>query len=225
MEQIELAVQRRKVVGKQVRRLRREGWVPAVIYGHGVESLPIQVDQHDLRRALAQVGLSHLITLRLDEDQAPRVALVRGVQQDVLKQDILHVDFLQIQMAEKIRTAIPLHLVGESPAVEQQGGILLQGANEVEVECLPDHLVDAIEVDLSRLMSLEQELRVVDLTVPAEVEVLTEPQEMVVRVVGPSRLVEEVEEEIPVAPAEVEVIRRPRREEAVKPQSPSVGPA
>jgi len=226
MEEIELAVQRRKVVGKQVRQIRREGLVPAVIYGHGVESLPIQVDQHHLRRVLAQVGLSHLITLRLDEGQALRVALVREVQRDVLRGSILHVDFLQVQMAEKIRTVIPLRFVGESPAVEQEGGVLLQGANEVEVECLPDQLMDAIEVDLSRLTRLGQELTVANLAVPAQIQVLTDPQEMVARVVSTfiAAEEEEEEEEIPVAPAEVEVIRRPRREEEVEPESTSVGP-
>ena len=223
MEQSELTVQRRRVRGKQVRRLRREGLVPAVIYSHGVGSLPIQVDQHELRRTLTQVGLSRLITLRVDDGEAPRVALVREVQRDILTGNILHVDFLQVQMAEKLRTTVSLHLIGESPAVAQQGGMLLQGANEVEIECLPGNLIDAIEVDLSRLTELEQELTVADLAVPAHVEVLTAPQEMVVRVVTVFEE-EEIEEEIPVAPAEVEVVRRPRREEEAEPESTPVEP-
>ena len=217
MERIELAVQRRRIVGKQVRRLRREGLAPAVIYGHGIKSLSIQVDQHELRRVLAQAGLSSLITLRLGDGEEPHVALVREVQRDVLAGSILHVDFLQVQMAEKITTTIPLRLVGESPAVEGQGGMILQGATEVEIECLPDNLIDAIEVDLSHLTELEEELTVADLVVPADVEVLTAPQEMVARAV--TVFEEEVEEEIPIAPPEVEVIGRPRREEEAEPES------
>jgi len=137
--------------------------------------------------------------------------------------NILHVDFLQVQMAEKLRTTIPLHLIGESPAVEQRRGMLLQGVTEVEIECLPGNLIDAIEVDLSSLTELEQELTVADLIVPADVKILTDPQEMVVRVMGApeeKEIKEEIEEEIPVPPAEVEVIRRPRREKEAELESP-----
>jgi len=219
MEQIELTVQKRSVLGKQVRQLRREGWVPAVIYGHGVESLPIQAHQHDLRGIVAQASLSRLVALHMDDEEAPRVALIRGVQRDVLTDHILHVDFLQIQMTERLRTTISLHLIGESAAVEQLGGMLLQGITEVEIECLPGNLIDAIEVDLSPLSELEQELTIADLIVPADIEVLDDPQEMVVRIMrAPEEEEEEeveIEEEIPVSPAEVEIITRSRREEEI----------
>lgn len=208
MERIELSVQRRSVVGKQVRRLRREGLVPAVIYGHGVEPVSIQIDRRELRRALDRAGLSHLIALHLDDGETPRMALIREVQRDALSGEILHVDFLQVQMAEKLRTTISIHLVGESPAVKQLGGMLLQGVTEVEVECLPDNLVDTIEVDISSLTELGEELTVADLPIPEGIEVLSDPQEMVVRVMAASE-----EEEAQAAPAEVEVVRRARREE------------
>ena len=219
MEQLELMVQRRSIVGKQVRGLRREGLIPAVIYGHGVESVPIQVHRTDLRGILTQAGLSRLITLRLDDEETPRVALIREVQRDVLTDDTVHVDFLEVQRAEKLTTTISLHLVGESPAVEQQGGMLLQGITEVEIECLPSDLVDAIEVDLSSLTELEQELTVADLVVPSSIEILTSPQEMVARTMFvPEEEEEVVEEEMfPVSPTEVEVIGRPQREEGMEP--------
>ena len=140
------------------------------------------------------------------------MALIREVQRDALSGEVLHVDFLQVQMAEKLRTTISIHLVGESPAVKQFGGMLLQGITEVEVECLPDNLVDAIEVDISSLTELGEELTVADLPIPEGIEVLSDPQEMVVRVMAaPEEEVEE--EEAPVAPAEVEVVGRSRREE------------
>lgn len=217
MEQLELMVQRRSIVGKQVRGLRREGVIPAVIYGHGVESLPIQVHRTDLRGILDEASLSRLITLRLEDEETPRVALIREVQRDVLTDDTLHVDFLEVQMAEKLTTTISLHLVGESPAVEQQGGMLLQGITEVEIECLPADLIDAIEVDLSSLTELEQELTVADLVVPSSIEILTPPQEMVARTMFVPEEEEEIEEEMfPVSPTEVEVIGRPQREEEIE---------
>jgi len=212
MERIELTAHKREIIGKQARRLRREGWVPAVVYGPDVGSLPIQVERHEMLRALAGAGLSHLIMLRIDDGKTPYATLVREVQRDVLTDDILHVDFLQVQMAQRISTTVSLHLVGESPAVETLGGVLIQGITEVEIECLPDHLVDAIEVDIGALTELDQEITVADLPTPPGVEVLTEPEEMVARVIPTYEEVEE-EEEVPISPAEVEVIRRPRREE------------
>jgi large subunit ribosomal protein L25 len=217
MEQLELAVQSRSVVGKQVRRLRREGLIPAVIYGHGVESLPIQVHRSDLRGILNQASLSRLVALRVDDEEETHVALVREVQRDVLTDVTLHVDFLEVQMAETLTTTVSLHLVGTAPAVEQQGGMLLQGITEVEIECLPADLIDSIEVDISSLSELEQELTVADLITPASIEVLTPPQEMVVRVMSIPEEEEEIEEEfVSVSPTEVEVIGRPQREEDVE---------
>jgi large subunit ribosomal protein L25 len=216
MEQIRLMVQKRSVLGKQVRRLRREGWVPAVLYGHGVESLPIQALQGDLGGIVAQASLSRLIALQVGDEEAPRVALIRDVQRDVLTEKILHVDFLQIQMAETLRTTIPLQLIGQSPVTEQRGGMLLQGITEVEIECLPGDLVDAIEVDVSALLAIDQELTIADLTIPQGIEVLADPQEMVVRAMWVREEEEEeaeIEEEAVVSPAEVEIITQARREE------------
>jgi large subunit ribosomal protein L25 len=222
MEQLELAVQRRNVVGKQVRRLRREGLIPAVIYGHGVESLPIQVHRSDLRGILDQASLSRLVALRVDDEEETHVALVREVQRDVLTDDTLHVDFLEVQMAETLTTTVPVHVLGTAPAVEQQGGMLLQGITEVEIECLPADLIDSIEVDISSLTELEQELTVADLISPASIEILTPSQEMVVRVMSVPEEEEEIEEEfVSVSPTEVEVIGRPQREEDVELDSAS----
>lgn len=221
MERFELAVQMRNVVGKQVRRLRREGLIPAVIYGQDIEALPIQIDQYELRPALAEVGLSRLITLVVDDGATSHTALIREVQRDVLTDNILHVDFFQVQMLEKISTTIPLRLIGESQAVTQEAGVLLQGVVEVEIECLPGDLVDAIEVDISSLTELEQEITVADLVYPPGVEVLADPREMVVRVMTTYEE-EEIEEEVSIFPAEVEVIGRPGREEEETEEDTSV---
>ena len=221
MERFELAVQMRNVVGKQLRRLRREGLIPAVIYGQDIEALPIQIDQYELRPALAEVGLSRLITLVVDDGATSHTALIREVQRDVLTDNILHVDFFQVQMLEKISTTIPLRLIGESQAVTQEAGVLLQGVVEVEIECLPGDLVDAIEVDISSLTELEQEITVADLVYPPGVEVLADPREMVVRVMTTYEE-EEIEEEVSIFPAEVEVIGRPGREEEEPEEDTSV---
>jgi large subunit ribosomal protein L25 len=212
MAQAELNAEERTVVGKQVRRLRAEGWVPAVLYGAAVESRPLQIPTVEAESIVRRVGTSQLITLHIAGDKKPVQALVRDLQRDTIRRDLLHLDLYQVEMTQVITVEVPLVLVGESPVVEQGEGILLQGTQTVEIECLPGDLVDAIEVDLSGLVEADQQITVADLAIPSSIRVLSDPEEMVVRI---SRLEEipevEVEEEIEaVAEGEPEVVARGR---------------
>ncbi len=212
-ERIELAAEPRTVIGKQVNQLRRAGWVPAVMYGHDFDPLSLQLPAHGLKRVLATVGGSRLLGIRIKGKDQPEMALVRDVQRDPIKGTLLHVDFYRVSMTEKLTTEVPLTLVGESPVVARKEGLLLHGISAVEVRCLPADLVETIGVDISGL-EMNQAIYVRDLAVPAGIEVLTDPDEMIVRVVP---LEEEVIEEAPVAEvAEVEVITeaKPKEEEA-----------
>jgi len=207
MEQIELQTQKREVLGKKVKNLRREGLIPAVLYGHDIESLPLQIEERELNRVLTQAGGHRLIALKIGRAKNPQMALAREVQWDVITSRPLHVDFYAVVMTEKITTAVPLTLVGEAPAADQAGVILLQGLDEIEIECLPGDLIEAIEVDLSALKEMDQAIYVKDLRVSPAVEILTDPEELVAKVAWAAP--EEVEEEVvPVAPAEVEVIAK-----------------
>ena len=209
MERIELKVEKRTILGKKVKRLRRQGLIPAIIYGHKTEPIPVQIEERELTRVLAQAGPNRLITLRLDG--RPRLALAREIQRDVITDKLLHVDFYTVVMTEKLSAEVPLILVGESPAVERREGVLQHGIDTVEVECLPGDLIHSIEVDLSELKELGQAIYVKDLKVPPSVEILTDGEEMVVKVVP---IVEEVEEEeVAVAPGEVEVVTKRKEEE------------
>ncbi len=213
-ERIELTAEPRSVLGKRVNQLRRAGWVPAVMYGHGFDPLPLQLRAHGLKHALAQAGGSRLIGVHVAGKDQPEMALVRGVQRDPIRGTLLHVDLYRVSMTEKLTTEVPLTLMGESPAVTRKEGILLHGISAVEVRCLPGDLVSTIGVDISGL-EMNQAIYVRDLAVPAGIEVLTEPDEMIVRV-APLEA-EEVLEEAPVAEvAEVEVITeaKPKEEEA-----------
>ena len=136
------------------------------------------------------------------------MALARDVQWDVIVGKPLHVDFYAVVMTEKITTEVPLVLVGEAPAADQIGAMVLQGLDEVEIECLPGDLIEAIEVDLSGLEEIDQAIYIKDLQVPPAVEILTDGEEIVVKVDWAAA--EEVEEEVvvPVEPAEVEVITK-----------------
>lgn len=212
MEQIELKTQKRTVLGKKVKNLRREGLIPAVLYGHETESLPLQVEERELNRVLAQAGGHQLIALKIGRARKLRMALARDVQWDVISGKPLHIDFYAVVMTEKVTTEVPLVLVGKAPAAEAAGVMVLQGLDEIEIECLPGDLIGAIEVDLSGLEEIDQAIYVKDLQVPPAVEILTDAEEMVAKVGWAAA--EEVEEEVvPVEPEEVEVIVKGKEEE------------
>lgn len=203
MEQIELRAQKRSLVGKKTKRLRRSGLIPAILYGPRTEPSPLQVKERDLRLALDRAGTNHLIVLTLDEADEPRMTLAREVQRDVVTHSLLHVDFYEVVMTEKITADIPVTLVGESPIVAGNAGLLVRGIDSVQVQCLPSELLGSIMVDVSVLEELEQAVLVEDLEVDEFIEILTNPEEVLVKVL-PLRLEELVEEEVEAA--EVEVI-------------------
>lgn len=202
----ELSVTLREVLGKKVKRLRREGLTPANVFGHHVESRAIQVSTDELRHVLRSVGRNEIVYLRLDGEE-PRPTFVRDVQRNPVSDAILHVDFLQISLKEKVRLEVPLHLVGLAPAVDTLGGILVHGLDHITVEALPTEVPSFIEVDVSGLEQIDQALHVSDLPIPQGVTLLTDPEQVVALVSPPAvEVVEEVVEEEVVegegAPAE-----------------------
>ena len=210
-QQFELVAEKRVVIGKQVHQLRRQKQVPGVMYGRGFDPVPLQFDARSLRQVVSQVSSSQLVNINVEGWGQPEVALVRDIQRDPIRGTLLHVDFYRVSMTERITVEIPLELVGVSPVVERNEGILLQALSAVEVECLPGDLVDSIPVDISDLLAVDQALYVRDLAIPAGLEILTDLSEMIARVV---RLQEEKLEEEVVAPAaEVEVITEAKPEE------------
>jgi large subunit ribosomal protein L25 len=188
---VELKATRREVLGKKVKQLRRQGIIPANIYGHNVESLAVQVKADDLKHVIKTAGRNDIIYVRLDGEE-PRPTFLKTVQRDAIGERILHVDLLQISLKEKVRIEVPLHLVGVPPAVDVHGGILMHGIDRVAVEALPTDVPSFLEVDVSVLEEIDQALHVSDLVVPAGVTVLTDPEVVVAKVSAPA--VERVEE-------------------------------
>lgn len=210
-EDIQLSAQPRTVIGKQVNALRRTGSIPAVLYGTHLERpVTMQIDEKTLKTVVAKAGHNRLIKLALDGGE-PRLVLAREVQRNSITGRIVHVDFQEVSMTEKISTHVPLTLAGTSPAVTRGEGLLIHGINTVLIRALPSDLVNTIEVDVSTLESLNQSLMVSDLKVPETIEILTPRDEMVAKVVP---VKEEVLTEVaPVAAAEVEVIGKGKKEE------------
>jgi large subunit ribosomal protein L25 len=214
MEQFELTAAPRQVIGKQVKALRRAGQVPAILYGLNMEPVPLQLETKSLNRVLSHVGQSRLIKLSVQGQREPHMALARAIHREPITGSLYHVDFMAVSMTEKIKVQVPVLLIGESPAVQRGEGVLVHAINNVEVECLPGDLMDAIRVDVSTLDKVDAQIAVKDLKVSAGIEILAGPDEMVVRVT-PVRE-EKVEEVVPVAAeaaAEVEVIEKGKKEE------------
>ena len=194
-QRTELKVAPREVLGKKVRALRREGLTPANIYGSKVDSTAVQVSTEELRHVLKTAGRNDIVYLRLDGDE-PRPTFVRDIQQNPVTDAILHVDFLQISLRDKVRADVPIHLVGLSPAVDTLDGILMHGLDHVSVEALPTEVPSFLELDVSSLVEINQALHVSDLELPEEVTLLTDPEQVVAKVAPPAVEPEpEVEEE------------------------------
>lgn len=208
-----LEAQPRSITGKKVSQLRAQGLVPAVIYGSQMEKpVNLQIPYRPLQVALMKVGGTQLLDIQVDGGK--HTVLAREVQRDVIRGDILHVDFLAVNLREKIVTTVPVHLVGESPIVEMRQGQVSQVVNSLQLEALPRDLVPAIEVDISGLTEIGSGIHVRDLNLGDKLTVLAEEDELLVHILPiVTQTVEEEEAVEEGGSAEPEVIRREREEE------------
>lgn len=206
-ERTTIAAQPRTVVGKQVNRLRRDGWIPAVVYGQNAP-LHIQLENLTLRRVLREVGTTHL--LDIDVAGNPRTVLVREIQKHVTRGDLLHVDFLEVNMSSTVTLEANLVLVGKIPADLAAYGAIELAIRSVELECLPDALVSEIQVNASQIQSADDTIFVKDLEAPAGVKILDDPETVVASFV---RTATEEETDAGLTSTEVEVIKKGKKEE------------
>lgn len=212
MEEITLDAEQRQITGKKVKQLRREGYVPGVLYGHHTEPVSLQVAERALRQVLQEAGENRLVTLTVDGLDEPKRVLVRELQRDAISHSALHVDFYEVIMTEKLTAEVPIVLVGESPIVKAGEGFLFVGLDTVEIECLPADLPPQIEVDISTLQAINDAILVSDLQVDEAVEILVDPDETVVKILPPVE--EEIEEVVVEEEAEIEVVGEEAEAEA-----------
>ena len=211
MEEVVIQANHRQVIGKKVKVLRREGLLPAVVYGHGVDSLPITLDMQEANRVLDRLSPSALVVVDIEGEQ--HYALVRDKQRNPIRGSITHVDFQAVSLTEKVRADLNINLVGEAPALETYFGILVQNLEQLSIECLPKDLPDRINVDVSGLEEIGDSLLVKDLVVPDGVEILNDPEDVVVVVVAQAAEEEEEEEVELEEELEPEVVERGKVEE------------
>jgi len=200
MEKIILKVAKREVVGKKLRKIRKEGLVPAVLYGHGVKNENLSVNYLDLKRVYGKAGENAIIEIEVDGKKIP--VLICDTQMDPMNGNFSHVDFLQVNMKETVEAEIPLEFIGESVAVKANGGILVKNMDKIEVKCLPADLPSKFEVDLSKLVTFDDQITIGDIKTLAGVEIFGDKEAVIVLVARPrseeemARLDEKVEADV-----------------------------
>jgi large subunit ribosomal protein L25 len=185
MEQIELQANNRDILGKGVRFLRRQGITPVHLFGHDLKSLALQCQTAKLERSLAEAGEIRLVSLKVGDEKKARPVLVREVQRESLTSKLLHVDFYQVRMGEKVEVEIPIVLVGEAPALEAKGNSLLRELDTLTIECLPSKIPASLQVNVGSLTEAGQAVRVKDIAVDSDITVLNGPEQVVVTVIAP----------------------------------------
>ncbi len=206
-ETITLKANTRTTVRRGVGALRRAGLVPGIVYGRRIDPVCIQVDAKDLLAVLRTAGRNRLITLNVDG--VDKMVLARELQRDPIRGTIKHVDFYQVSLTDKINADVLIEPTGESADMKSGLGVLLQEMNAVAIRCLPTDLIERITVDVSNL-KVDESIHVRDLPIPAGIEVMDDPDAVVIRL---TRFVEEKVEEVAAEAGEVEVIEKGKKEE------------
>ena len=192
MEKYVLEAKKREIIGKQVKALRREGLLPAVIYGSDIEPMPLTLNTSEVRQILSVIGANTLITLKIGKKE--HLALVRDLQREVIKRDLLHIDFQAVSRDETITTTVPVLVVGEAPAVKELNALLVTSMDFLQIEAKAKDLPDTISVDVSELVQIGDNILVKDLIISGDVNILDDLELTVVVVAAPTLM--EIEPEV-----------------------------
>jgi large subunit ribosomal protein L25 len=207
MDKIVISAISRDSLGKKNVELRKNGSIPAVVYGNNKENLNVSLDAKEFNKAFMIAGHSAIVELKVGDSDGENV-LIQDISIDPIRNEIEHADFYRVNMNKTIRTEVPLHFIGESPAVFQQEGSLFKNIEEVEVETLPANLPPHIEIDISGLDDFSKSIHISDIQAPEGVEILEDAEQLICKVDPPrseeemAALDEEIGEAIPEGAAE-----------------------
>jgi len=199
---MELSVQVRENLGKNLNTLRKGGFIPAEFYGHGMKNEHLSVKADEFRKVYKEAGETTIVNLVLNGKKLP--SLIYEVKEDPLRGNVVHVDFYGVRMDEEIKAGIPLEFSGEAPAVKEKGGIVNKTMQEIEVEALPADLPHSFMVDISTLADIGASIYVKDIVLPKGVKILSEGDQVIVSISAPRK-----EEEIiaPAAPVDLTEVK------------------
>lgn len=195
--------------------LRKKGQLPAVLYGPGMNNILLELNYRLFEKIYEAAGESSLVSLKIKGEKKPYQVLIHEVQRDPLTGAFIHIDFYQPSLEKKIEVNIPFEFFGESEAVKNLGGTLVKNIPEVRVRALPQDLPHQIRVNIEKLKTFEDHIKISDLETPQGVEILKDVQEIVVSVVPPTKVEEELEKPIEEKVEEVEKVEKEKKEEVV----------
>jgi large subunit ribosomal protein L25 len=233
MKRYKLKVEKRKILGKKVSKLRKEGLLPANIYGKGVKSLSVQVPYKDFEKVYKEAGETGVVDVEIEG--AVRPSLIHNIQQNYAEHKILHADFFQVNLKEKVKAMVKIIAIGEPKAVSEKLGLLMQTLNEVEIEALPTDLPDKIEVNIEPLAALNDQIIVGEIKAPVGVTILTDPTQVIAKIgelvskeaqeqaAAEAAAAEAAKEVAPAAEGEAPAEGAVKPEGEVKPEAPEQG--
>jgi large subunit ribosomal protein L25 len=210
IKMLSLSAKIRKVIGKKVKVLRKQGILPGVIYGPKIESQPIEVDLKEFEKVFKKAGESSLISLEIENKK--HLVLIHELKRDPLTEKPIHVDFYQPLLKEEIEAKVPLVFEGEAEAIKVLGGTLVKNISEIEVKALPQDLPKEIKVNIESLKTFEDKILIEDLKLPAKVKVLRDPKEIIASVLPPEKVEEELEKPVEEKIEKVERVEKKKKE-------------
>ena len=187
---LELNVQKRTENDKNSKKLLENGYIPAIFYGKNVKNILLKIKKNDAVNILKEAGKYSLIDLKIDKDESKKV-LIKEVQKNNIKDIISHIDFFQVDLNKKISLDLPFIFINEAPAVKNLGGILLKNIETVKIECLPKDIISGIEIDLTKLKTFEDAIKINDLKISSNIKFITKSNDLIVSVVKPRVIVED----------------------------------
>jgi len=212
---IKLTAKIRKEMGKKVEALRSAGLIPAVIYGHKVANVLVELDYKEFQKVFKEAGESSLIELSIEGEKEKRPVLVHEIQKDPVSDLITHIDFFQASLKEEVEVAVPLVFEGVSPAEKDLGATLLRNISEIQVKALPQNLPHEIKVNIENLKTYGDHILIKDLILPKDVKITRGADEMVASVAQPQNVEADLETPIEEKVEDVEKVEKEKKEDVV----------
>lgn len=181
-EQLSLVLEKREVFGKKVRAMRHQGIIPVHLYGPGIESRALQAPVGNLTKTLALAGRNRPIQVRVKRERKSQLAFVREIQWDPLRGEILHVDFLQVDVTHRMRAEVPIELIGDAPALKEPRTSVVQNTFSIEVEALPSDIPERVEADLTTLTEVSSVIRARDIALTTDASLISDANTVVARI-------------------------------------------
>jgi large subunit ribosomal protein L25 len=217
---ISLKAKVRKETGKKTSVLKDAGRIPAVVYGHKVKNISLDLDYKDFQKVLREAGESSLIELDVEGEKEKKAVLIHEIQKDPVTDLYIHIDFFQTSLTEEVQVKVPLVIEGVSLAVKDLGGTLVKNISEVEVKALAKNLPHEIKVSIDGLKTFADHILIKDLILPKDVKVLAKPEEIVVSVAEPQKVEEELAKELEEKVDEVEKVEKEKKTADVVEETP-----